>query len=109
VVGADCGLHPLIHTLLGFILVQDVESCQGNVHNKEKRLNVHGIQPLVKPNYFVIEVSAQSDTSKILCLLHIFHKSGENIQNYSLKENTHVFLLCTLLLQHKLSTLVAQE
>ena len=102
-------LHPLIHTFLKFDLAQYVEGCQGNVHNKEKRMNAHGIQPLVKPNYFVIEVSSQSDTSKILCLLHVFRKSGENIQNYSLKENTHVFLLCTLLLQHKLSPLVAQE
>ena|GEM_PF-3125255 len=105
----NCELHPLIHTPLEFDVAQNVESCQGNVHNKEKRMNAHGIQPLVKPNYFVIEVSSQSDTSKILCLLHVFRKSGENIQNYSLKENTHVFLLCTLLLQHKLSTLVAQE
>ena len=24
-----CGLHPLIHTLLGFTLVQDIGSCQG--------------------------------------------------------------------------------
>ena len=100
---------PLIHTWLGFDVAQNLEGCQGNVHNKEKRMNAHGIQPLVKPNYFVIEVSSQSDTSKILCLLHVLHKSGENIQNYSLKENTHVFLLCTLLLQHTLSTLVAQE
>ena len=96
-------LHPLMHTLLEFNLAQNVEGCQGNVHNKEKRLNAHGIQPLIKPNYFVIELSAQSDTSKILCLLHVLHKSDENIQNYSLKENTHVFLLCTSLLQHKLS------
>ncbi len=26
--GADCGLHPLIHTLLKFNLAQDVENCQ---------------------------------------------------------------------------------
>ncbi len=98
-----------MHTLLEFTLAQNVEGCQGNVHNKEKRMNEHGIQPLIKPNYFVIEISAQSDTSKILCLLHVLHKSDENIQNYLPKENTHVFLLCTLLLQHKLSTLVARE
>jgi len=24
----DCGLHPLIHTLLDFALVQDMASCQ---------------------------------------------------------------------------------
>ncbi len=28
-VGADCGLHPLMHTFLKFNLVQDIESCQG--------------------------------------------------------------------------------
>ena len=27
--GEDCGLHPLIHTLLKFDLVQDVERFQG--------------------------------------------------------------------------------
>ena len=27
--GADCGLHPLIHTLPEFNLAQDVESCRG--------------------------------------------------------------------------------
>ena len=85
--------------------VNNVEGCQGNVHTKEKRMNAHSIQPLIIPNYFVIEVFAP----RILCLLHVFHKSGENIENYSLRENTHVFLLCTLLLQHTLSPLVAQE
>ena len=73
------------------------------VNNKDKRLNAHGIQPLVKPDYVVIEVSAQSGTSKILCLLHVPDKSDEDIQNYLLKKNTHVFLLCTLLLQHRLT------
>jgi hypothetical protein len=29
--GAECGLHPLIHTLLEFILVQDIESIKSGV------------------------------------------------------------------------------
>ena len=99
----NCELHPLIHTILKFEVAQNVEGCQGNVHTKEKRMNARGIQPLIIPNYLVIEVFAQPNTPKIFCLLHVFHKSGENIQNYSLKENTHVLLLCTLLLQHTLS------
>jgi hypothetical protein len=40
--GANCGLHPLIHTLLKFTLAQDIESCQG----KERKAPTEG-KPLL--------------------------------------------------------------